>query len=278
MAECVSQRLTTEEGSKMVDELRSMVTVIQRLRDPALFFGVILFAVLSLVEVSARLNAGRLIGVRKAAVYEQLVRLPTANNDSSIVDRDRLIAETGCLSTMESRLVALILTGTSEPRQVATILMFASTNCQGTAEAQDGTLGPGFSETNSMVDRFVRAFVDLAMIPQRMVERMANEHLIALAVVLCGILGTSIASARAGTAHSGRELLLGLGAGVIVFLGIKGGGQVFLINGDTIEAGINAYTASFAGLLAGLFTERTFDLLSSVFDALATKLKSAFSE
>ncbi len=105
---------------------------------------------------------------------------------------------------------------------------------------------------------------------------LSTDSLLAVVVVICGILGSLIASIRADRALSLRPLALGLASGFIAFLAIKGGRHVFLLQTNGEIPMFNPYSCAFAALLTGLFTERAYKLLSSLVDQLAARIDGAF--
>jgi hypothetical protein len=107
------------------------------------------------------------------------------------------------------------------------------------------------------------------------VDRLSADHLLALAVITCGAIGALIAGIRGEKRLTLRYLSLGFAAGFVTFLAIKGGKHVFLVTSGSDPAFFNPYSSAFAGLLAGLFTERAYQLLSSVIDQFAKRLESA---
>jgi hypothetical protein len=72
-----------------------------------------------------------------------------------------------------------------------------------------------------------------------------------------------------------RALSLGLASGFVVYLAIKGGKHVFLMQTQGEPATFNPYGSAFAGLLSGLFTEKAHQLLSTIIDDFAARLRAA---
>lgn len=69
-----------------------------------------------------------------------------------------------------------------------------------------------------------------------------------------------------------RDLALGFASGFIVYLGMKGGKHVFLMSTTDAPVLLNPYAYAFAGILVGLFTERAYNLLSSLVGELERRL------
>ncbi len=105
-----------------------------------------------------------------------------------------------------------------------------------------------------------------------------SDYLLAIAIMTCGALGATIASIRNTRELTWHSVLFGLAAGFIVFLSIKGGRHIFLIQAQGQMAQFNPYSSGFLGLIAGMFTERTFELLSAVTDAVFQKIKKVLEE
>lgn len=103
------------------------------------------------------------------------------------------------------------------------------------------------------------------------------DYLIALIIVSCTVLGSMITNFRTAKRISMRNLALGIGTGFITFLAIKGGKSVFLLEFYQQEPiPLNPYSIAFAGILAGLFTDRLFTLLSMLVDKMSQQLLNAF--
>ena len=56
-------------------------------------------------------------------------------------------------------------------------------------------------------------------------------------------------------------MLFGFGGGMVAFLAMTGGKTLLLLQHGADSASLDPYTAAFAGLMVGLFTERAFDAL-----------------
>lgn len=63
-----------------------------------------------------------------------------------------------------------------------------------------------------------------------------------------------------------NAVFLGLVAGFITFLVLKSGRQMFLLQGDGATVPFNPFASALAGLVAGLFTDRAYRLLSVAVD------------
>lgn len=104
------------------------------------------------------------------------------------------------------------------------------------------------------------------------IDLLSSDKLLAIAVITCGAIGALIAMFRAEGGLSMKILLLGLSAGFITYLAIKGGRHIFLIHGSGEFPVFNPYGSAFAGLVAGLFTEKGYLVLSHLVEELSKRL------
>lgn len=106
---------------------------------------------------------------------------------------------------------------------------------------------------------------------------LSSDQLLAIAIMACGAIGAMITALRGNGAMTLRALSLGIASGFVVYLAIKGGKQVFLLQTQGEIVAFNPYGSAFAGLLAGLFTERAHQILSTIVDDFAERLRAASS-
>ena len=76
----------------------------------------------------------------------------------------------------------------------------------------------------------------------------------------------------------GQLFMLGLSTGFLAFFIVRGGKAVFLLQGDAVSFPTNPYTTSFAGLIAGIFTERAYGLLMDAVTQLEKKSRQVINE
>ncbi len=108
-------------------------------------------------------------------------------------------------------------------------------------------------------------------------ETKSNVVLFAASILCSAAIGASIASIRDHGRVPYRELFLGFGAGFIVFLAIKGGKFLFIVSAIGATAPLNPYGGAFAGLLAGMFTKRAYELLSMLVEDLFSRFESTMN-
>lgn len=99
----------------------------------------------------------------------------------------------------------------------------------------------------------------------------SNDALLALAVTFCGAIGAVVAGLRTQKFAGLANIALGLAAGFIAFLALKGGKSLFIIQVTTTQLPVNPYASAFAGILVGLFTERVYEVVSKLFDQAADR-------
>lgn len=102
---------------------------------------------------------------------------------------------------------------------------------------------------------------------------MPTEMLLAIVIVLCGGTGSILTSLRSQSEKHLSAVFIGLLAGFVAFLIVKGGKFVFIINiSPESSVFINPFAAAFAGILAGLFTEKAYQILSGLADQIGNKI------
>lgn len=116
---------------------------------------------------------------------------------------------------------------------------------------------------------------------------LSNDLILGIVLSLSGVLGAVVAGLREqflpqrnSSSQSGYGLLLlkdffmGISAGFITFLVLKGGKFVFLIETSIAEVQTNPYGSSFVAVLAGLFTERVYRVISTLFNRVAETVEN----
>lgn len=105
-------------------------------------------------------------------------------------------------------------------------------------------------------------------------EAMSSENLLAVSILSCCLIGSVTGAVRTGDGVTVKSLFYGLSSGFIVFLALKGGRHVFLLQADAQIVQYNPYSTGFLALISGLFTDKTFELLGAVADAISNKVKT----
>ncbi len=105
---------------------------------------------------------------------------------------------------------------------------------------------------------------------------MASDQLLSLVVIMSGTIGAVIAAIRAKRVLSPTDIGFGVAAGFITLLAIRGGKNVLVVSNEDVSFYINPYSSAFFGLLAGLFTDRAYELLRKFVDKLVKGLEKTF--
>ncbi len=108
---------------------------------------------------------------------------------------------------------------------------------------------------------------------------LQSDMILAISIILCGGIGAIFAASRSRSPRYAKTIFNGLLAGFIAFLIIKGGRSFFLVNLNFANSpSINPYAAAFSGILAGLFTEKAYRVLSDVTDRIGDRIIRSESE
>jgi hypothetical protein len=109
-------------------------------------------------------------------------------------------------------------------------------------------------------------------------ELAPSDHLVAVALICCGTIGSLIAAIRHNRRAKLHMITMGAAAGFVSVLVIKGGRYIFLMQLNPDAVSLNPYSCALAALIAGLFTHRAYHLLSDAVGNLAKKLDAAITD
>jgi hypothetical protein len=102
---------------------------------------------------------------------------------------------------------------------------------------------------------------------------MPNAFLFGISVVLSGAIGSVFVAFHFRQPDIVARLFMGTVAGLVALLVLKGGKYLFIVNAGLVVHD-NPYAGAFAGILAGLFTERGFQLIEHLVDSTIDRVKS----
>lgn len=102
---------------------------------------------------------------------------------------------------------------------------------------------------------------------------MPSSLLYSISVVLAGAIGSVFAAFHFRYPDIIARMFMGLVAGLVALLVIKGGKFLFVMDFGLLTQE-NPYSGALAGMLAGLFTERGFKLIEHLIDSGIDKIKS----
>ncbi|WP_147439465.1 hypothetical protein [Corallococcus sp. CA049B] len=114
-------------------------------------------------------------------------------------------------------------------------------------------------------------------LPTQELAYVRNDFLIAIIIIACTLVGSIIATMREGKGLSlpPEQLALGMASGFVIFLALRGGRNVFMLDLAGELPNFNPYSMAFSGLLVGLFTRRAYALITILVDELEGRLKAA---
>ena len=101
----------------------------------------------------------------------------------------------------------------------------------------------------------------------REVRLLSNSTLLIILLAVCGAIGTALASARRKTHFTMYSVGMGMAAGFITYLAITGGKEVLLVGASSDDIIVNPNSSAFFALMAGMFTERAYGMLTSMVDS-----------
>ena len=252
------------ENPQQATAVRRIVEEYGRLLAVSVLALIVTIAILAIAEIAARQQFLALLAARIEAAQGEIVDLTRNDNAQQPELLDEYLStlrhDLRGLQHIKSETEASIAVGARHDGLTLAILRGAE---------RDGVVEENQpSVSYSVVSRSLRV-VGLD------VELLSVDHLLALSIITCGAIGALIGSIRSERRLTFKYLSLGFSSGFVTFLAIKGGKHIFLISSGADSAFFNPYSSAFAGLLAGLFTERAYQLLSTVVDQLAKRLEQA---
>jgi hypothetical protein len=119
-------------------------------------------------------------------------------------------------------------------------------------------------------------------IPLYFISYFPTDIVLSIALICCGAVGALFAARAALNPRVFRGIRNGVMAGFIAFLLIKGGRYLFLVGGSDDILAINPYASAFAGIVAGLFTERLYEaferILGRVTEGVEKSVTAAYTQ
>ena len=253
-------------------ELAEPGDLTRRFLELFMFLVLLFYAVLSIAEIEARDNYLGQLQNRINSINRELAQNDSSSETESETESEaRIYSEKRLYRNEESRarVESLIVVGASHKSQTLPAIM------EEDVYARREISRPAFeSPIPAMLTFFFGPIFDLLT----RIARLSSNSLLAIAIMTCGTIGGMIASFRKTGRLTWNGVVFGLASGFIVFLSIKGGRHIFLLQTQGLMPQFNPYTSSFLGLIAGMFTERTFQFLGAVIDVVFNKLKKVLEE
>jgi hypothetical protein len=242
----------------------------------ALFVPVVLTAIFSISELAARETVLSLVQSRIASLKADFVEQTKAQ---TLGAKPIAISDKEVERLQEEKLIALkkIEVVENVKRNLQTLVALGADNSNSSLRGIQGLFslsptGPGALSRGST--NYMSSFIVASAEPLLL---LSSDQLLALAVMACGAIGSMTSSLRSGQSLSLRAFVLGVASGFVAYLAIKGGKHLFLLQTQGEVVAFNPYGSAFAGLLAGLFTERAHQVLSSIVDDFVERIRAASS-
>jgi len=252
------------------DQYLRTLTGIGFLSQCLLFVVVISLVVISISELAARDSMLTLITSRSSALkteYIEATKTPAPSSAASApADRrfENTLREIGLMEDLKRSIQSLAALGGEHEGKALRAIEWELAQMTRLADRPRPSAAASGVAGLDMVTRWKGALLLLS-----------SDQLLAIIVLGCGAIGAMISSLRAGHSLSLRAFILGLASGFVAYLVIKGGKHVFLLQAPGDVIAFNPYGSAFAGLIAGLFTEKAHQLLSYVVDDFANRVKAA---
>ncbi len=185
-------------------------------------------------------------------------------------DEEGHLNELKKLRGLRQSVVALVVSGAVD--QAGGTLTLREIQCQLVKLRKDGITCPEPPET-SVTDRIIQGAARFFL--KELSATAGSGQILALLIVTASIGGALITLSLRQTRTESplRTVLRAMGGGIVCYLAVDGG-SIPLNVGDVSKIA-NPATASLYGLLAGMFSERVFRLLSDLVDAFLSRLTPA---
>lgn len=236
-----------------------------------LFLTVVYTAIFSISELAARETVLTLLNARVAALKSDFVE---QNKNPDLGTSQEKNGEHTQLQYLKEDTLEEIKFTESLKRDLQTLIAVGSEDRSFSLRFIQGKFGqraPAASEPRESSNP-IKSFISASSQP---ILLQSSDQLLAFAILACGAIGSMVASLRAGQSMTLRAFVLGLASGFVVYLAIKGGKHLFLLQAQGELVAFNPYGSAFAGLLAGLFTEKAHQLLSAIVDDFVERVRTA---
>jgi len=270
-----------QQNAALVESRPSVTQLVERgsrqltfLTQCILFVAVVSLVVFAISELAARDTMLTLLSSRATTLKSDFVErtrasAPTQAASSPVFDEERAIAlqQIEAVEDLKRSIQSLSALGAEEwTRSLRAIQRQFADLSRAMARGQAASIAS--VETWPVFSRLA----DIAVTPLLL---FSSDQLLAIVVLGCGAIGAMISSLRSDQSLSLRSFILGLASGFVTYLVIKGGRHVFLLQAQGEIVAFNPYGSAFAGILAGLFTERAHQLLSFLVDDFANRIRAA---
>ncbi len=97
-------------------------------------------------------------------------------------------------------------------------------------------------------------------------DNLSTDMLLGILLISSGILGSIMSTMRDGYGKVSKTIVLGASVGFVALLGVKGGATIFIMTNAGVDVPFNPYSTAFAGVVAGMFSEKLYFALSKLTD------------
>ncbi|OMO22108.1 hypothetical protein [Vibrio lentus] len=251
-----------EHRSSVLQLYKSFTVDVFKILEFLLICLIIVVAIFSIYNISARETLSKSIELKINSLNSEFVTSNKMVLSSGLSEQDQIdvanqLKEISNLEVLSFQIQALKAYGGSSGLSLETIKSEFITSKQDEPDIDSSTLS-----TSVSIDRLANSF-----------SYMSSDVLLAFSLLSCGALGAVIASIRSNNNVDLSKFTIGFSTGFVTFLGIKGGQFVFLLQVPGAAAVLNPYTASFIGLLSGMFSERFHLMLADFLDKATSKFK-----
>ncbi len=253
-----------ERRSSVLQLYKNITVDLFKLFEFVLICIIIFVAIFSIYNISARETLSKSIELKINSLNSEFVTSNKMVLSSQLTEQDQKdvaeqLKEISNLEILSSQIQALKAYGGSDELTLNTI-------------KSEFIVG-----NRAEVDANVSQVISLSPVASlvRLFSYMSSDVLLAFSLLSCGALGAVIASIRSNNNVDLSKFTIGFATGFVTFLGIKGGQFVFLLQVPGAASVLNPYTASFIGLLSGMFSERFHLMLADFLDKATNKLKGS---
>jgi hypothetical protein len=220
-----------------------------------------IIGIAAIEELKARTNATTELQRR-----ENEVLLALSNQSLAESRRASLENEQRTLARLHRRLDILIMDGASPVASTTQAGSLKGVLCEWAAEGDSRIVCIGGSAIASE-----SVLARIALLP--LSERSPSGSVLAVLIVTAAVGGALVRLSFGSESDRNalRTLLRAVGGGIACYLAI--GGNNLLLSSTDIAKYSSPATASFAGFLSGMFSDRVFLLVSELVDALVSKIR-----
>ena len=251
------------------------------------FEACVLLALISIVSVcideyASRIDFSHMLEVRLSELDQQyaqaasasvgVLQAPGSSGDASL-DKSAYWHQRAAIRQAQNELLTLERSGTL--LFVGSLLGISQEFSNEMAKYGYGTPQPPYDPAiNENGSNFYAQAHRVVFYVSFYVHSSSSDILLSLIAICCGGVGALIAGMRTKEFSALRDVLLGLSSGFVVYMTLRGGKYVLLMQQG--EPKLNPYGFALAGILTGLFTDRAYGILTLLIDVAERNLKSAF--